>query len=172
MRSKIVLALLVVSAPASANPLESELPTVREACWSRQYDGAHLARHPGQRVAAIALSKVRDEPGRGVLTLSLLVNLRERAPIMRGEARPYDFASHVLCRPAGSGLSCESESGLGGFRIERANGGLMVKNPGVIRLNPSNYDSEDVAPNHIRLSAKPDDAAWLLDTRGPKPCPF
>lgn len=172
MRRTLALLPLLFPAGALGHPLERELPTGGEVCWLRQYDSAHFVKHPDQKVASIALSKARDEPGQGAIALSLLINLRQRTPPNAGEVRHYDYANHAFCKPAGKGLRCEGDSGLGPFYVERSGDGLLVKNPGVIRFNPSNYDSEDRADNHIKVLAKPDDAAFRLDTRGPKACPF
>jgi len=40
-------------------------------------------------------------------------------------------------------------------------GTLDVRNGGII-ANPSNYDSEDIADNAVKLPAKPYDGAWSL----------
>lgn len=172
MRRAFALLPLLLPIDALAHPLERELPTGSEVCWLRQYDSSHFVKHPAQKIAAIALSKQRDEPGQGAIALSLLVNLRERTTPNAGEVHHYDYANHAFCRPAGRTLRCEGDSGLGPFYVERSGDALLVRNPGVIRFNPSNYDSEDLADNHIKVPARPDDAVFRLDTRGPKACAF
>lgn len=174
MKRLIVTGLAVIgfSGLALARPLEGELPPGGTACWSRAYDASHLARHPYQRVAAIALSKQADEPGRGVLALTLKINLRERTKPGEGEVRHYDYSHLAFCRPSGAALVCENEYGLGAFRVERARGGLLVRNPGSVTFNPSNHDSEDVSDDAVTIPARPDDGAWLLDMSGVRECPF
>lgn len=168
----MLVALVAGVHPARGRGLEQELPTGSTACWSRAYDSAHFLAHPQQKVTAMALSKAAEEVERGVIAVTLLVNLRDRVPAQAGEVRHYDYTMNAFCRAAGAALACENEYGLGGFRIERARGGILIRNPGRITLNPSNYDSEDISDNAVKVPARPDDGAWLLDSRSPRDCPY
>lgn len=166
------LLVAVATSGAAAAPLEAELPRGKETCWERRYDEAHLLARPGQKISAIGLSKQVEEPGSGVIAVTLLANLRKRALNGAEALSRYDYAITAFCKAAGAALSCENEYGLGRFRIERAGKGLMIRNPGTLTFNPSNYDSEDISDNAVKVSARPDDAVWLLETRGPAACPW
>ena len=162
MSRAAVLALMLILPPlmpASARPLERELPLRREACWERSYDAAHLAAHPRQKVAAIRLlhSPPQDGSAPGKVYLQLHFNLRERK-----SSSNYDYAYGGYCKAAGQALRCESEWEAGIFHVLRGPGGTLdVRNSGII-ANPSNYDSEDIADNAVKLPAKPDDGTWRL----------
>ena len=141
-------------APALANPLENELAALSNSCWERTYDAAHLKAHPKQMVAKIRLStEVQDD---GNIVASLGINLRQRD----GAGR-FDYKAYGYCQPKGGALACPSEWDAGTFSLEKGrNGALKIKNSRMI-VNPSEYDSEDIADNAVDLG-KSDDAVWLL----------
>ncbi len=144
--------LLAAILPLAANPLESELAAMSNSCWERTYDAAHLKAHPKQLVTKIRLStEVQDD---GNIYASLGINLRQ------DQGRKFDYSAFAPCQAKGAALSCPSEWDAGAFSLEKAKGGLLVRNKDLI-VNPSNYDAEDVAPNAVSLG-KSDDAAWLL----------
>ena len=155
LRSAAMAAFLVLTfAPARANPLEKELAALSNSCWERTYDAAHLKAHPLQRTVKIRLSaEVQYD---GTIRAELGVNLRKRT----GAGGPFDYASPAYCEARQASLACPSEWEAGSFLIEKAQNGLMVYNKGMI-INPSNYDSEDIAPGSVDLYES-DDKQWLL----------
>jgi hypothetical protein len=145
--------ILGLASPLSANPLEEELAALSNSCWERTYDAAHLKAHPRQRVTKIRLStEVQDD---GNIVASLGINLRQRLG-----GQKFDYSAFGRCEARQDFLACPSEWEAGTFVIEKAKGGILVYNKGMI-VNPSNYDAEDIAPGSVDLS-KSDDKAWLL----------
>jgi hypothetical protein len=155
LRSAASAAFIVVSlAPALANPLERELAALSNSCWERTYDAAHLKAHPGQRTVKIRLStQVQDD---GSIVGQLGINMRKRT-VAGGR---FDYAAFGYCKARQDAIACPSEWDAGTFLIEKAKGGLLVHNKGMI-VNPSNYDSEDIAPGAVDLYES-DDKSWLL----------
>ncbi len=154
-----VMLILPLATPVLARPLERELPLRRNACWERSYDAAHLATHPRQKVTQVRLlhQPPLDNSTPGQIYLQLHFNLRERKTDSN-----YDYAYGGFCRASGQTVRCESEWAGGVFHVVRGpNGTLDVRNGGLI-ANPSNYDSEDIADNAVKLPAKPDDGTWRL----------
>ena len=154
-------ACLALAAPASARPLESELPPKRAACWERSYDAAHLAAHPQQKVSRIRLVHLPDDwkaaPSRGFFVV-LYINLRQRAKA----TSDYDYQLSGFCKPRGQGVQCVPEWEAGSWRIERGpQGTLDIRNAGIV-ANPNPYDAEEIADNAVRIPARPDDAIWRL----------
>ena len=155
LRSAASAAFIMLGlAPALANPLEKELAGLSNTCWERTYDAAHLKAHPKQRTVKIRLStEVQDD---GSIVGQLGINLRKR----NGAGGRFDYTAFGYCKAQGAALACPSQWDAGTFLIEKAKGGLLVHNRGMI-VNPSNYDSEDVAPGSVDLSVS-DDKSWLL----------
>jgi len=152
---------LAAAAPASARPLESELPPKRAACWERSYDASHLAAHPQQKVSRIRLVHLPDdwkaEPSRGFFVM-LYINLRQRTKA----TSDYDYQLSGFCKPRGQGVQCVPEWEAGSWRIERGpQGTLDIRNGGII-ANPNPYDAEEIADNAVAIPAKPDDGIWRL----------
>jgi hypothetical protein len=92
----------------------------------------------------------------GSIVAQLGFNMRKRT----GQGGRFDYAATSYCRAKGEAISCPSEWDAGVFTLQKSGDGLLVKNSGMI-VNPSNYDSEDIADNAVDLS-KSDDASWLL----------
>jgi hypothetical protein len=160
MRRRLALILSLLATPALANSLETFLSSNGgNSCWERSYDAAHLKAHPKQIVTKIRLStEVQDD---GSIYAQLGFNLRKRT----GEGGRFDYAVGSQCSAKGEAISCSSEWDAGTFEIELLKAGtlitgVLITNKGMI-VNPSNYDSEDIADNSVDLS-KSDDAAWLL----------
>jgi hypothetical protein len=140
---------------AAANPLEDELARASNTCWERSYDAAHMKAHPKQLVAKIRLStEVQDD---GSIVAQLGFNLRKR----NGVGGAHDYAAFGICKAKGEGITCPSEWDAGTFSITKGKGGaLLVSNRHMI-VNPSNYDSEDIAPGAVDRG-KSDDAVWMV----------
>lgn len=146
-------------APAMAHPLERELPPRREVCWERLYDAAHLAAKPRQKVTQIRLMHMPPAAPYedGKVYLQLHFNLRDRKT-----SGTYDYAYGGFCKARGQALRCQSEWEGGVFHVARGPGGTLdIRNSGLI-INPSNYDSEDISDDAVRVPAKPDDGVWRL----------
>lgn len=155
LRSVVFAAFVTFGlAPALANPLENELAALSNSCWERTYDAAHLKAHPLQRTVKIRLSTEAQDDGN--IHAELGLNLRQR----NGAGRPFDYAASSYCKVRGAALACPSEWDAGTFLLEKSRDGLLIHNRNMI-VNPSNYDSEDIAPGSVELS-KTDDKSFLL----------
>ncbi len=155
LRSAAIAAFVMLGfAPAFANPLEKELAALSNSCWERSYDAAHLKAHPGQRTVKIRMSTEVQEDA--TIRAELGINLRKRT----GQSGPFDYVAFGYCEARKDFVACPSEWDAGSFLIEKAKGGLKVYNKGMI-VNPSNYDSEDIAPGAVDLYES-DDKSWLL----------
>lgn len=168
MRAKLaaaaftLLSSLLATEMASARPLEAELPKDAKACWSRAYDEAHLRAHPKQQVTAIKLVHLPQDwqAQRGRFFVDLKFRLRQRV-----NADDYDYSISAFCGASKGGLLCVNEWDAGSYRIDRAEGGVVIRNAGTIIANPIPYDAEEVADGAVRIRAEPDDKAWLLTTK-------
>lgn len=152
---------LLPSAPGLARPLEAELPPRRGACWERNYDAAHLAGHPLQKVSRIRLvhrpNDWQAEPSRGFYIV-LYINLRQRVKTDSA----YDYQISGFCKPRGQGVRCVPEWEAGSWLIERGPAGTLdIRNGGII-ANPNPYDAEEITDDAVRIPAKPDDGVWRL----------
>lgn len=161
----VIMTALVAAAPlgAGARPLEAELPRDGKACWERAYDEAHLAAHPKQQVTAIRLVHLPEdwqETENGRFYVSLRFKLRGKAG-----SGDYAYSLGAFCGPSKGALVCKNEWDAGTWAIQRAGGGLMIRNAGTIIANPIPYDAEEVADGAVRIKAEPDDKAWLLTSR-------
>lgn len=161
-----ILAILATLAglhvPAAANPLKESLAADGNSCWERTYNGTHLKAHPKQRVVKIRLAtEVQDD---GTIYAQLGMNLRERT-----YSGKFDYAAVAFCKARGEGLRCTPEWDAGHFTIERTGkSALLVRNSRMI-INPSNYDSEDIAPGAVDLGNS-DDRSWRLNRKSDEGC--
>lgn len=169
MRVKLAAAAFTLLSPvlamemAAARPLEAELPKDARACWSRAYDDAHLKAHPRQQVTGLKLVHLPEDWPQaegGRFFVDLKFNLRKRV-----KAQDYDYSISAFCGASKSGLLCVNEWDAATYRIDRASGGIVIRNAGTIIANPIPYDAEEVADGAVRITAAPDDKAWLLTTR-------
>ena len=150
-----ILTILLAMPAAQAETLAQMLKGKGgNSCWQRVYSAPELAAHPKQRVASIRLiSEVQED---GSLAASLDLNFRVRTHTWK-----YDYDISGFCKAHGQGLLCQPEWDAGTFVLEKgARNGLRVRNQKLI-VNPSNFDSEEVAPGAVDMS-KSDDAVWLL----------
>ena len=150
----------VAAAKAKVKKPKENLAKV--ACWQRVYSTADLRKHRRQKVAMVQLTL--ETQGDGSVAASLGLNLRKRTGTWK-----YDYGIGATCKPQGQTMMCKPEWDAGTFVLEQgARGGLRVKNRKLI-VNPSNYDSEDIADNAVNFR-KSDDAIWLLFPAEPKVC--
>jgi hypothetical protein len=119
MRSALLalFALLLFACPiAHAQDTEDEpadeqsstrAPDPWLGCWTRVYDAAHLAKHPGQKVTALTLSISEREPS--------------------GDKDPGKYLATVTAKMRRAG---DSYSNLDGARCSEANGKLACVTDG------------------------------------------
>jgi len=163
MHLRLALFIPLLATPALANSLETFLAAKGgNSCWERSYDAAHLKANPKQLVTKIRLSaEVQDD---GAIHADIGFNLRKRT----GQSGPFDFAAGSYCVAKSAAIACPSEWDAGTFTLEKSGDGILVKHSGMT-VNPSNYDSEDIADNAVDLS-KSDDASFLLRRTSDEGC--
>jgi hypothetical protein len=119
---QIVLPLLLGLCPGStlADSVADHF-TKGSGCHIRNYDAAHLAKHPEQTVAQIALnpSALPQEPG--LELLDLFVQVKTSA---------YHYHALAYCKPGPRQWSCNLEGDGGSFA-------LTHEKPGTLRLTIS-----------------------------------
>jgi hypothetical protein len=138
MRLKAVAAAsLACILPAAAGPLDATFG--KNACYARSYDAAHLARHPRQTVAKLALTfapanadGTRNAAARFELGFGFQLN---------GAGGWYD--GNAICARKGAGFACALEGDGGSFRLTPTKGGL--------RLDVVNRGGTDAAGNQINV---------------------
>ena len=157
------LAFALWAPSASANLLQDALATSGNSCWARTYDEAHLKAHPSQNVSKIRLSSEVQDDGTVAITLGFKIRGKE------GGGGRYGYNAFAYCRPNGPELKCIPEWEAGHFSIKSGpKNALTVVNHGLI-INPSNYDSEDIADNAVNLAGS-DDKTWILRPVYPENC--
>lgn len=164
-RIAAVLLLATFSLPnvALANELQDSLAKAGYSCWARTYDEAHLKAHPKQLIANIRLSpKVQPD---GAIAITLGFKIRGKA----GGGGRFGYNAFAFCKPNGAELKCVPEWAAGYFSVKTGpRNKLSVTNHGLV-VNPSNYDSEDIADEAIDLG-KADDKVWVLSSVYPENC--
>ena len=114
-----VLALLVACPAALAqDEPAAEAPDPWLGCWSRVYDAVHLAKHPGQKVAALTLSIAARGSASDNAPRSYLAKL---TALMRDKPDTYSNLDGARCVVSGETLSCFTDGFfIGRFSLERA----------------------------------------------------
>ena len=100
------LALLLVCALAQAQETEEETPDAWRGCWTRVYDAAHLAKHPGQNVTAMTLAISAREPAGDNDPGKYLAKITAK---MRNTGDTYTNLNGARCAPAGGLLACVTD---------------------------------------------------------------
>lgn len=115
MRCAAIFVLMSTQAAIAQSPRDQMFPNA-DSCYARAYTKAHLAKHPGQQVVGISVSRTRevDEPNLGLyLTLQL-----------RGV--PGGFQAYAACENEAGHLYCTMEGDAGGFQIDPAEDGAIL----------------------------------------------
>jgi hypothetical protein len=100
-----LLALLLVCHVARAQDTE-EAPDPWLGCWTRVYDAAHLAKHPGQKVTALTLSISAREPAGDNDPGKYLAKVTAK---MRSAGDTYTNLSGARCTASGDLLACVTD---------------------------------------------------------------
>lgn len=114
-----VVALLFAGPAALAeDEAAEEAPDAWIGCWSRVYDAVHLAKHPGQKVAALTLSIGAREGASGDAPGNYLAKV---TTLLRDKPVSYANPGGARCVASGDTLSCFTDGFfLGKFSLERA----------------------------------------------------
>lgn len=156
--SLALAAALPTTLPAHATTLRDMMFPTNVSCYLRQYSDTHLAGHPDQLVAQIALGPTPGnsyEPGWIVLTV--MVRLRGSQEVYTGGA---------ICDLAGDHLDCAMEGDAGAFTLKRVKDGAVMLNV------TSRGISFEGARDFIEISGTSgDDRAFLLPQALAGSCP-
>lgn len=152
--------LLAGSPPALAQSVYERLsgPSAdRDPCYARVYDGDHLARHPRQRVARMALKRQRFD-------LAAENNPRTFSVQLAFQLRGIDdsYAVVGICRTAGLRADCSGEGDTGAFRLSFAGEALRIEVVGRLEVEGERGSGPDLA--------RSDDRVFLLGPARPAAC--
>ncbi len=114
-----IAVLLVTGAGALAEDVpEDEAPDSWLGCWSRIYDAVHLAKHPGQKVAALTVAITAREGASGDSPGDYRAKI---TALLRDAQQTYTNLDGARCAASGETLSCFTDGFfLGRFSVERA----------------------------------------------------
>ncbi len=148
-------------------------------CFQRQYDDAHLARHPRQNVTAVTLLATRAEWQDAPIILDLSLSFRE-APAPLHLSGSCSAAEGTVDR-----LSCGIECDGGSFTLERDAKGNLLFAPGrdlhlcggeeepmpgaALGADDTRFRLESVAVSDCAGIATDDDIRFKLTRRPPAP---
>lgn len=156
------LLLALAALPGLPAPAGAQSRAGAELCLLREYDPAHLAAHPRQRVAAMLVWMTPPDPRRPGQEARIAIRFRGESAWRRGTTE---------CRIQGGRQSCGVECDGGGFTLEAG------ARPGEARLRPERHglelrDSCDGAElaEPPRLNPDPDDRLFVLRSAPRETC--
>jgi hypothetical protein len=152
-----LVALLLVCHVARAQDMEETLDPWL-GCWTRVYDAAHLAKHPGQKVTALTLSISAREPAGDNDPGKYLAKVTAK---MRNAGDTYTNLNGARCTEASDRLTCVTDGFyVGQFSLEPAakNMKLMFQGGDHLALGPG----VDLDAFAVLAAANPEHALFLL----------
>jgi len=173
----LAVALLTPHAALAGPPMTADEFTARlmgrapgngetVACFSRVYDGAHLAAHPKQNVRSMVLKVAvgRDDPGKYSLTIGV---------DFRNTKRPFETSGDCLnpeAQPDANGafgVHCAVACDGGGIGVAlKDNGSVLVSIPEGARVWRQDANSDETR----RGAFGEDDKIFRLDRADPRQC--
>lgn len=185
MRGAVFLLALVASLSCAnaqekkASPLPSHLPLLKEACFGRVYDAAHLASHPKQRVTAFHLSReftadpftedpswdpkeLRNFDGDdGRILVTAYVRFRDRQGV---------FSNGLSCVRNDNGtVRCGIDCDGGSFNLKAGGPSILLENEGFTVVGGCGASEEDQDNLEI-VKPGADDKLFRLDPRPVAAC--
>ncbi len=118
------------------------------SCFHRQYDTAHLAKHPQQFVSDIALTPAEGQE----VSTSLVVDISIK---LRGVSDSYIGSAY--CEPDALGLSCGMKGDAGAFTLVLRDGGALL-----LKVDPRGMSFEGDQTFLTLSGTTGDDRAFLL----------
>jgi len=116
--SLALVALLFACPTAHAQDTEKAAADPWLGCWTRVYDAAHLAKHPGQQVTQLTLSISEREPSGDKDPGKYLATITVK---MRNGGDTYTNLDGARCSEANGSLTCTTDGFyLGQFSLEPA----------------------------------------------------
>jgi hypothetical protein len=136
-------------------------------CWSRVYDAAHLAKHPGQKVTAITLSIAARDGASGDAPGDYRAKL---TALMRDKPDTYSNPGGSRCVASGETLSCFTDGFfLGKFSLEPAGKNMKLAISGAdehVALVPG----VDLSSFVVLSPENPEHTLFLLNPAPAKTC--
>ena len=136
-------------------------------CWARVYDAVHLAKHPGQKVAAITLSIAAREGASGDAPGDYRAKL---TALMRDKPDTYSNPGGSRCVASGETLSCFTDGFfLGKFSLEHAGKNMKLAISGAdehVALVPG----IDLSSFVVLSPENPEHTLFLLNPAPAKTC--
>lgn len=177
--SVAILTLLAVPAVLANEPppTRTEPPVVgwidaaKPFCYARSYDAAHMAKHPRQKVTAIAISYVPEKTFFDDPVPQKLWDIYSEAPAfsaimsvrLKGDERVWLAA--IYCQTGSPKLlkcGVDGDGGLFNVLLED-DGRVKLVNPGSMTIEfPPPEGADDDHTTHASIDAKDDHAAFLL----------
>ena len=117
VRTFAIVAFVASALPAMGQDMRQRLFPELDSCYARDYDAAHLADHPAQRVTSLALSP--DRTAAGEIYLWLWISGTIRSTDDRLEAL-------AACEPIGDLLDCSMEGDAGELSLRPARGSAIL----------------------------------------------
>ncbi len=137
------------------------------AAGARVYDAVHLAKHPGQKVAAMTLSISAREGASGDAPGNYLAKL---TALMRDKPDTYSNPGGARCVASGETLSCFTDGFfLGKFSVERAGKNMKLAIRGAdehVALVPG----VDLSSFVVLSPENPEHTLFLLNPAPAKTC--
>ena len=171
MRTTWLFAFAVLS--LASNALAQDAPEDEAAadswlgCWTRNYDAAHLAKNPAQRVTALTLTVVKrqEESSESPGTYSAKITAS-----LRDSQETYSNLDGARCVVSDQTLSCFTDGFfIGQFSIERAgkNRKLALRGAG---QNLALVPGVDLGAFTLLTSQDAENALFLLQAAPAKSC--
>jgi hypothetical protein len=152
-------------AAALAAALLATAPAGRAAdgwagCYARSYDAAHLKRHPGQRVRAIAvLLTTAEEPNTAYAAVVTAAVITAKATTGN-----LTYSHDAQCLRAQAALECWVTPYRGYVVLTRTPDGLRLENPLGFRLDAGDTDAQ------LAVAADADHRVFALPKAGAEAC--
>ncbi len=156
----LALSLLAAASGARAQTPGAPSPVILPGCYTRVYDAAHLAAHPGQKVTAL-YAQLNKNPAEYTHRFELELTVR-----LRGERKTRWAVAG--CSPRDAGLLCSVDEDGGQLVLTRTAAGMRLDNPHSIGVA-----LDGKAPEEDRvdiLASNPEHRTFLLKSAAAKAC--
>jgi hypothetical protein len=178
------IGLAIVATAASANPF-SDLTRSGDACFRRDYDAAHLKKHPRQRITSMTVWVTAGDAMRNGNTGIALTRRGEREPLfVSGDCAWDDFKSPpdwmtTFRKTAGAGCVTSAVPDVFPNVSSAEEGGAVILDPSrdgtsiVVHLDEGQVAVKRAnRARTIALTLGADDRVFLLRRTGAKVCDF
>jgi hypothetical protein len=134
------------------------------ACWSRQYDAAHMTAHPDQKVAAMSLAVTYwDETA---------INPSQYVFRLEADLRDGTHGTAIgPCSADGNKMWCGVECDGGGVLVSNRSGGdVLIDLEAIGNIAMTSGCAEEILDEGFALQSGRDDKQFLLHALPPRQC--